>query len=170
MLHNIMFFSVLEQIKRKKWSDFDYHRNSFTSTLYMLKLIKWAEVDEEKYDKIFNKVEEDTLKEDTLKEDTFLLLRSSSRYGHYSLKKCFPTAKTCHECFKYFCSCCGQGTNCLYGEKHNNRRCSSIIEKYYSDIYNIQSKPKRVFLYDIPDFDFIDKKSVLCSKDIYGYE
>jgi len=156
-LHKIIFLDSLYQIERLNWNDFDYHREDFNPTLSKIKIIKWVKFDSEKYDKIFNKVVDDT--------DIFL---RSSRYVHRSFTKCFPTSDTCRECFKYFCGCCDSGTNCMYGELHNNRRCSRIIEKYYSDIYNISSIPKSVFMYGEPEFE-LNKKNVFCPREIYGY-
>jgi hypothetical protein len=161
-LHKMFFSYTLRNIERRKWIDFDFHREAFIPTLCKLNMIKWVEVDSEKYDKIFIHAP------DTEMDVTRCMLRSS-RYGHYTFTKCFPSSSTCQECFKYFCPCCEEGTNCMYGERHFNRRCSNIIDTYYPEIYDIETVPKRVFIYSQPIFLLDDKRPVVCSREIYGY-
>ncbi len=154
--HKIMFSNSLRDIVRRKWKDFDFHRLNFTSSLERIKTIKWIEIDKKKYEKIFN-------------PESSSLLRSS-RYSHLSSSvKCFPTSRTCYECFKYFCPCCGSGTNCMYGERCLDRRCSLTIESYKNkENKEIESQPIRVFVYSTSAFDMFSRSSV-CSRDIYGY-
>lgn len=150
--HKLFFYNVLKNIERLKWKEFDFHREKYTSSLNRINNIRWYTVDKEKYDKMF------TGKTSMLR---------SSRYCHRTYTNCFPSSSTCYECYKYFCSCCGEGTNCMYGESCTNKRCSSTINKHYKDIFNIESEPKNVYMYT-PQNKFFDKPS-LCSREIYGY-
>ncbi len=156
--HKIFFHDVLSYIERMRWKDFDYHRDKYTSSLNRIKNIEWREVDEEKYEKIFG--------EENTKSDVPML--RSSRYCHRTYTKCFPSSTTCYECYKYFCSCCGEGTNCMYGEACTNKRCYSTINKCYKDIFDIESKSKYVYMYT-PQNTFFNEKPHLCSREIYGY-
>ena len=155
-LHKIFFSNVLRDIERRKWKDFDFHRLNFTSSLEMIKGVKWIEVDNKKYDKIF------------APEYFNPFSLRSSRYSHRSFDKCFPTSSTCHECYKYFCACCGSGTNCMYGERCLDRRCSVTIDGNYKDLYEIESQPIRVFAYSTSTFDMFDRLSI-CPREVYGY-
>ena len=157
-VHTMLFSNCLLEIERKKWIDFDFHRNRFTWTLDRLKNVEWIEVDAVKYDNIFHS--------DFICQP---LLRSST-YGHYRFVKCFPTSSTCTECYKYFCICCSEGTNCMFGEKCITRRCSKMLNSYHPEIYDIESYKKRVFVYasKIDDF-FTERKESICSREIYGY-
>jgi hypothetical protein len=154
--HKLFFYSVLRDIERFKWKDFDYHREKYTSCLNRIKNIKWCVVDKEKYEKIFKKNTSDGLS----------MLRSS-RYGHLTYKKCFPSPSKCFECYKYFCACCDDGTNSMYGESCMNKRCSTTINKYYTDIFNIESIPQNVYMYTSSD-TFFREKQYLCPREIYG--
>ena len=157
--HKIYFSQVLRDIERKSWNDFDFHRNSFMATLFKIKLIKWVVVDSKKYDKINEKNKE---------WGSMPMLRSST-YGHRTFTKCFPSSSKCRECYKYFCVCCGEGTNCMYGEKCLDRRCSNTLDNYYPEIYEINSENKRVFMYAHPVYDISGKKPSFCSRELYGY-
>jgi hypothetical protein len=157
-LHKMLSSQVLRDIERKKWNNFDFHRDSFMSTLAKLKLVKWAVVDSEKYDKVNEKP----------KEWGSMAMLRSSKYGHRTFTKCFPSPSKCWECYKYFCGCCGEGTNCMYGEKCLDRRCSSTLDKY-PEIYQIDSEPKRVFMYGSRVYDIQGKKPSVCSRELYGY-
>lgn len=149
--HRIFFSDVLRELERRNWKDFDFHRNKYISSLNKIKHIQWFDVDTEKYEKMFTRVSG---------------LRSS-RYGHYTYTKCFPSSSTCSECYKYFCPCCDDGTNCMYGEYCINKRCSLTINSNYSDIFNIISRPKHVYMYTAQD-NFFEKPPSLCSREIYG--
>ncbi len=157
--HKILFSSVLIDIERRKWKDFDFHRYNFTSTIEKIKDIKWIVVDKEKYDKIYNKKHNSA--------DTFSTLRSST-YSHYSFGKCFPSPRTCQECYKYFCPCCNSGTNCMYGKRCLYNRCLDTINNCYPNIYEIESSAKRVFVYS-SSFDLFAPKKSVCQREIYGY-
>jgi hypothetical protein len=157
--HKILFSLTLKNIEMKNWTDFDFHRNNFFPTLCKLNLIKWVEVDTKKYDKICSNSE----------QFARMSVLRSSKYGHRAFIKCFPSPSTCQECYKYFCICCNSGTNCMYGEKCLNRRCSNTINRYYPEIYKIDSESKWVFMYGIPVISINEEKPAFCSKEIYGY-
>ena len=156
--YNFLFSEVISELKIKKWIDFDFHRNRFIETLNKIKNLEWIEVDAVKYENIFNPVSFEVPP-----------LRSS-RYGHYNFVKCFPSTSTCTECYKYFCICCSEGTNCMYGEKCKTRRCFEMLNRYHPEIYDIKSYKKRVFVYTAKNFDFFNrKKEIVCPREIYGY-
>jgi hypothetical protein len=147
-------------------NDFDLHRNAFLSVLNKIKSISWIEVDKEKYrvlEKMFNNPS----------SDSQLLLPppslSSSRYCHRSYDKCFPNSRSCYECYKYWCPCCEQGTNCMYGEKCKSLRCIRTLNKYYPDLFNIENGSRRVFVYGEPDISNFFQEHVFCPIEIYGY-
>jgi len=160
-VHGISFSYVLSELERKKWTDFDFHRNRFIPTLDRIKNVEWIEVDAVKYDRVINPV--------ITQNENHCFLRSST-YGHYSFVKCFPTSRTCTECYKYFCICCSEGTNCMFGEKCITIRCSKMLNSYHPEIYDIESYKKRVFVYTSKNDDFFtDRKESICSREIYGY-
>ncbi len=179
MLTNL-FFSIFNNIKNfitnlsstvevSYANDFEIHRTATLSVFNKIKSIKWIDVDVEKYkilEKEFNPSNSDILQD----LPTFLPppSLSSSRYCHRSYDKCFPNSKSCYECYKYWCPCCEQGTNCMYGENCKNLRCIRTLNKYYSDIFNIENGSRRVFVYDEPEVNFF-KEHVFCSIEIYGY-
>lgn len=154
--HKLSFSDVLKDLERINWKDFDFHRIKYITSLNKIKNINWYEVDKEKYEKLFVK---------DLSKPTIL---RSSRYGHYTYKKCFPSSSTCYECYKYFCPCCDDGTNSIYGESCMNKRCSSTINKHYSDIFNITSTSKYVYMYTTSKDTCFLKPPSLCSREIYG--
>lgn len=156
------FLSVLSE----SCDDFDFHRDRFTPALNDIKNVGWIEVDAVKYD---NKFINPIIGAPISELEPPPLLRSS-RYGHYSFVKCFPDERTCVECYKYFCPCCSQGTNCMYGERCTTRRCSIMLNKYHSDIYDIESYKKRVFVYKVNNISFFEEKvASICPRSIYGY-
>ncbi len=151
-------------------NNFELHRNVFSSVLNKIKSVKWIDVDVQKYElltKAFNPVKSDDSNDNELSLPPPSLL-SSSRYCHRSYDKCFPNSRSCYECYKYWCPCCDQGTNCMYGENCKNLRCIRTLNKYYSDIFNIENGSRRVFVYDEPEVNFF-KEHVFCPIKIYGY-
>jgi hypothetical protein len=156
-VHKYLFSNVLSELERKNWTDFDFHRVRFIPTLSKLKNVEWIEVDAVKYEQVISPVVSHNF------------LRSST-YGHYRFVKCFPTSRTCTECYKYFCICCSEGSNCMFGEKCRTKRCSKMLNSYHPEIYDIESYKKRVFVYTSKKYDFFtDRKESICSREIYGY-
>ncbi len=149
----------MQQLTRKFWTDFDFHRNKFESTLNKIKNITWVEVDSNKYNSLKNKEE---------RRDLFSCMLRSSRYDH-GTSKCFPTSSTCHRCYKYFCPCCNEGSNSMYLEACTNIRCLRAIHKYNSSLFEIESTPQSIYMLSTESMDSYFNKKTFCSKDVYGY-
>ena len=157
--HSCKFFPTLRNVVRRKWCDFDHHRNKMKETLSKIRNVNWITVDSDKYN--------DFIGIENYSEIPFI---TSSRYGHRNLNKCFPSYNECVECFKYHCIHCGEGTNSLYGGRCSKKsRCSKMIN-CYPELKEINSKPKQIYIFENNDigFFFLSENSSLISKDIYG--
>jgi len=146
---------------------FYLHRMKFFLTLNKIKNIRWVELDGQKYEKIFESTDCDVSCDYEDESNTLPPPLQRARYGHYS--KCYPTSSTCLYCFKYFCPCCDEGSNSLYGQKCKNRRCLSFLNKCHPELFDIESYVKKTFVYtESKDFTLDDSVS-FCPKEIYGY-
>jgi hypothetical protein len=152
---------VLNDIRKKFWGSFDYHRDAMTSTLYRIKNIKWVSVNSIEYDKIIDKINNTV-------DYTKLL---GSTYCHRQLDKCFPNSKECIECYKYHCFNCGAGTNSYYSTCREFR-CASFIEQLPSSIYATEDTKNLRHIYYFKNenyFEDFEPKKLLRSRDTYGF-
>ena len=129
--HKYKFMSIERSLKKKFMSDFEKHKIAMTSVLSKIRKVKWVEVEEDEYESLFRKKE----------NNIYTLLMS--RYSHRTFDECYPNSNECIECFKYHCFHCGQGTNCMYGGSCSEARCSSNINMYPQNIKN----PKKIFIF-----------------------
>ncbi len=152
--YRYVFNSVLEELVKRTWTDFDYHRHNMIPIINMIKKLHWVDVDENVYSKLYCR-----------RSDL------DSRYSHYNLKKCYPSSNECHECFKYWCGICGYGSNSMY-MSCINKRCMNFIEKI-PEIFVIKSTQKHIYIFkynrDFGGFEFGDKKHILRDKDTYKF-
>ena len=145
---------VMDELTKKSWTDFDYHRYYIRDSLDKIKNVHWIEVDDEVYNKI-------------LKYKPGL---ESSRYGHYSFKKCYPSPEDCHECFKYWCSSCGKGSNSMY-HCCTSKKCITFFEKIPEVfVINTQKKRIQVFKYSSDFRHLLGEKRTIRNKDTYNFE
>jgi hypothetical protein len=144
---------VLNQLTRKFWSDFDYHRERMIGVFNRIAKISWIDIDNNLYNKIL------------IKRYEFGLLLS--RYSHYSYDKCFPNSEECHECFKYWCACCDKGTNSMYSSC-NGKRCIMYLKTIPNLFINTN---KRMYVYDNKENNFflMERKKILRDRETYGY-
>jgi len=154
IINEYNFRAVMDELTKKSWTDFDYHRYNIRDCLNKIKNVYWIEVDDEFYNKI-------------LRRGSGL---ESSRYGHYSFKKCYPSSEDCHECFKYWCSACGKGTNSMY-PCCTSKKCITFFEKF-PEVFVINTRKKRiqVFKYSSDFHHILEKKIHIRDKDTYNFE
>ena len=151
-VYEYIYKNVLNELNKKFWNDFDYHRDRMSTVFSKIKNIKWIEVDNEFYNDIGVKSP----------------LLECSRYSHRTYEKCYPNSTECYECFKYWCCDCNKGSNSMYFSC-NGKRCSRFFNSI-PKIFEIKSKLKRIYVFKNTSYDFFsDKKINLINKEIYGF-
>lgn len=160
-MRKITFGYVLDDIRKRSWGSFDYHRDAMTSSLYRIKNIKWVSVDRVEYNTIIDKINNTV-------DYTKLL---GSTYCHRQLDKCFPNSKECIECYKYHCFNCGAGTNSYYSSC-GEFRCANFIEQLPSGIYATENteNPSHIYYFKNENyFEDFEPKKLPRSRDTYGF-
>ena len=136
---SINFRDVMDDIVKRSWGSFELHRHSMKFNFHKIKNIRWIDLDEVEYEKLFVNIE-------SVEEDYKPFLLCSSVYIHTSLDKCFPSNKDCIECYKYFCFNCGRGTNSYYSGC-DEFRCATNIDLLSPKLFDIVSRAKRVYYF-----------------------
>ena len=153
--YKYMYKNVMEELDKKFWKDFDYHRQKMSSVFAKIKNIKWIEVDNNEYNKIIRYEPENSFLE-------------CSRYCHYTYKKCYPNFDECYECFKYWCGDCSKGTNSMYSSC-NGKRCRTFLENN-PIIFEIKNTSKRIYIFKNDNTDWLaSNKKTLINRAIYGF-
>ena len=89
-----------------------------------------------------------------------------SRYCHYSYDKCYPNSEECQECFKYWCGCCGKGTNSMYSSC-NGKRCIEFL-KSISQLFT--NNKDRIYVFEYKNNYFpLDVKKIPRDRETYGF-
>jgi len=145
---------VLNNLLKKFWTDFDYHRDRMSSVFSKIDKITWIEINGDLYENINNTPK--------------CVLLECSRYCHRSYDKCYPNSDECHECFKYWCGCCGKGSNSMYFTC-NGKRCTDFLNTIHG-LFTNTTKRIYVFKRKNNSWDLLtERKKLPRDKETYGY-
>ena len=142
--HKYKFVNIDRSLKKRFLSDFQKHRISMASVLSKIGKIKWVIIEKEEYDRLFFYEKNKSPQETIIKMFPEIKCNlTMSTYSHITLDECYPNSNECIECYKYHCSHCGEGTNCMYGGGCYNIRCVTNINLHRENIKN----PKKIFIF-----------------------
>lgn len=143
-IHKHKFVNIDRSLKKKFLSDFEKHRIAMAGVLSKIGKIKWVVIENDEYERLFF-FEKNNMPQETIinMSPEIKCSLTMSTYSHTTLDECYPNSNECIECYKYHCSHCGEGTNCMYGGGCYNVRCASNINLHSENIKN----PKKIFIF-----------------------